>query len=125
MRSRIVRTLIDFMNERKMQVKMNNKTFSSYDLIGGSPQGSLIGQLLYLIGSDDAAEKKPDEDKLRYVDADFLKAFFLRDQYFCLKILRKQNGPKTYKFYEKLPKKGKPVVKCAFLRSQTQILRDL
>ena len=45
-RSSIVRILIDFMSELKMQVKMNNKTSSSYDLIGGSPQGSLIGQLL-------------------------------------------------------------------------------
>jgi hypothetical protein len=38
-RSSIVRILIDFMSERKMQVKMKNKTSSSYDLIGGSPQG--------------------------------------------------------------------------------------
>ena len=67
-RSSIVRILIDFMNERKMQVKMNNTTSSSYDLIGGSPQGSLIGQLLYIIGSDDAAEEVPDEDKFKYVD---------------------------------------------------------
>ena len=67
-RSSIVRILIDFMSERKMQVKMNNKTSSSYDLIGGSPQGSLIGQLLYIIGSDDAAEEVDDENKFKYVD---------------------------------------------------------
>ena len=42
----------------------------------------------------------------------------MRDQYFCLKVLRKQNGPKTNKFVEKLPKKGKTVVSCAFLRSK-------
>ena len=67
-RSSIVRILIYFMSERKMQVKMNNKTTSSYDLIGGSPQGSLIGQLLYIIGSDDAAEEVDDENKFKYVD---------------------------------------------------------
>ena len=67
-RSSIVRNLIDFMNKRKMQGKMNNQTSSSYDLIGGSPQGSLIGQLLYIIGSDDAAEEVPEEDKFKYVD---------------------------------------------------------
>ena len=47
---------------------MNQKTSSSYDLIGGGPQGSLIGQVLYIIGSDDAAEDVPEEDKFKYVD---------------------------------------------------------
>ena len=56
------------MSERKMQVKINNKTSSSYNLIGGFPQGSLIGQLLYIIGSDDAAEEVNDENKFKYVD---------------------------------------------------------
>ena len=51
-----------------MQVKINEKTSSSYDLIGGSPQGSLIGQLLYIIGSDDVAEEVPKEDRYKYVD---------------------------------------------------------
>ena len=46
-----------------MHVKMNKATSSSYDLVGGSPQGSLIGQLLYIIGSDDAAEDVPEEDQ--------------------------------------------------------------
>ena len=36
-RSSITKILIDFMNERKMQVKMNQHTSTSYDLIGGSP----------------------------------------------------------------------------------------
>ena len=68
-RSSIVKILIDFLNERKMQVKMNGHRSSSYDLIGGSPQGSLIGQLLYIIGSDDSAEEVPIEDKFKYIDA--------------------------------------------------------
>ena len=67
-RSSVVKILIDFLNERKMEVKMNQKTSSSYDLIGGGPQGSLIGQVLYIIGSDDAAEDVPEEDKFKYVD---------------------------------------------------------
>ena len=44
-RSSIIKILIDFLSDRKMQVKMNQHT-SSYDLIGGGPQGSIIGQLL-------------------------------------------------------------------------------
>ena len=38
------------------------------DLIGGGPQGSLIGHLLYIIGSDDVAEEVIEEDKFKYVD---------------------------------------------------------
>ena len=67
-RSSIVKILIDFITERKMQVKINKHTSSSYDLIGGSPQGSLIGQLLYIIGSDDLAHEVPEEDQYKYVD---------------------------------------------------------
>ena len=66
-RSSLVKILIDFMNERKMQVKMNKHTSTSHDLIGGGPQGSLIGQLLYIIGSDDVAHEVQ-EDKFKYID---------------------------------------------------------
>ena len=62
-RSSIVRIRIDFMNEHKMHVEINNKTCSSYDLMWRSPQGPFIGQLLYIIGSDDGAEGVSEEDK--------------------------------------------------------------
>ena len=68
LRSSIVKVIIDFLNERKMEVKMNKRTSTIHDLIGGGPQGSLIGQLLYIIASDDAAEEIPEEDKFKYVD---------------------------------------------------------
>ena len=67
-RSSLVNILIDFMNERKMQIKMNKHTSTSHDLIGGGPQGSLIGQLLYIIGSDDVAHEVQEEDKFKYID---------------------------------------------------------
>ena len=38
------------------------------DLIGGGPQGSLIGQLTYIVASDDAAEEISDDDKFKYID---------------------------------------------------------
>ena len=47
---------------------MNKATSTSYDLVGGSPQGSLLGQLLYIIGSDDVAQDVPEEDQFKYVD---------------------------------------------------------
>ena len=67
-RSSITKILIDFMNERKMEVKMNGYSSTSYDLIGGSPQGSILGQLLYIIGSDDVADDLPEDDKYKYID---------------------------------------------------------
>ena len=38
LRSSIVKIIIDFFNERKMEVKMNKHTSTTYDLIGGGPQ---------------------------------------------------------------------------------------
>ena len=67
-RSSLVKVVIDFMTDRKMEVKMNQQTSASHDLIGGAPQGSLIGQLLYIIGSDDVAMEIPDKDKFKYID---------------------------------------------------------
>ena len=48
--------------------KIYQKTSSSHNLIGGLPQGSLIGQLLYIIGSDDVAADIEEEDKFKYID---------------------------------------------------------
>ena len=36
--------------------------------MGGGLQGSLLGQLLYIIGSDDVVEEVEEEDKFKYVD---------------------------------------------------------
>ena len=68
LRSSIVKIIIDFLHERKMEVKMNRYTSTPHNLIGGGPQGSLVGQLLYIIASDDAAEDIPEEDKFKYID---------------------------------------------------------
>ena len=67
-RSSIVKVVIDFLRDRKMLVKMNKEESESFDLIGGGPQGSLVGQLLYLIASDDVAEDIPEEDTFKYID---------------------------------------------------------
>ena len=67
-RSSIVKVVIDFLRDRKMLVKMNGQQWESFDLIGGGPQGSLVGQLLYIIASDDVAEEIPEEDQFKYID---------------------------------------------------------
>ena len=55
------------MNERQMQVKMNGYPSTSYDIIGRVPQGSIFGQLLYIIGSDDVSDDFPEDDKYKYI----------------------------------------------------------
>ena len=52
----------------KWKSKWKKHTSTIHDLIGGGPQGSLIGQLLYIIARDDAADEIPEEDKFKYVD---------------------------------------------------------
>ena len=47
---------------------MNSHTSQAHDLIGGGPQGSILGQFLYIIGSDDTADEVPEQDKFKYVD---------------------------------------------------------
>ena len=56
------------MNQRKMKVNMIGKSSKLLNLIGGGPQGSILGQLLFIIGRDDAAEEVEDEDKFNYID---------------------------------------------------------
>ena len=51
-----------------MKVKMNGIESKPKRLIGGSPQGTILGQLFYIGASDDAAEGIPEEDKLKQID---------------------------------------------------------
>jgi hypothetical protein len=67
-RASIVNVIIDYLNQRKMKVKMNGKESTILGLVGGGPQGSLIGQLLYIIASNDVIESVPEELKFKYID---------------------------------------------------------
>ena len=67
-RSSLIPVLIDYLRNKKMKVKMNGLESEVKDLVGGSPQGTLIGQLLYCGSSDDAASEIPEEDKFKYID---------------------------------------------------------
>ena len=51
-----------------MKVKINDLESELRYLVGGSPQGTLIGQLLYCGSCDDAASEIPDENKFKYID---------------------------------------------------------
>ena len=60
--------LADFLSGRRCTVCYNSAESSLIDLVGGFPQGSLIGQDAYLVASDDCADIVNQEDKYRYVD---------------------------------------------------------
>ena len=60
--------LISYLNERKMKVKFNGSESETLSLIGGGPQGSLIGQIMYLVQSNDNADCVSPEDRLKYID---------------------------------------------------------
>ena len=47
---------------------MNGEESEMKSLVGGSPQGTLLGQLLYVGGSDDAADEVNEENKFKYID---------------------------------------------------------
>jgi hypothetical protein len=68
LRSSIVPLIIDFMSGRKMSARFGNSESEVLDLVGGFPQGSLIGGDCYLSASNDAADHIPEEDRFRYID---------------------------------------------------------
>ena len=53
LRPSLVPIIIDYMTDRKMRVKFNGKLSKLWKLVGGSPQGSLVGQDSYIISSND------------------------------------------------------------------------
>ena len=65
-----------------MKVKFNGKQAGPFELVGGSPQGSIIGQLAYTSGSHENTEQLniQEEDKYQYIDdLDLLELIFLGD----------------------------------------------
>ena len=78
----IIPILIDFISKRSMKIKFNGKQAGPFDLVGGSPQGSFIGQLCYTTNSHDNTEAINiiDEDKYQYIDdLNLLELIFLAD----------------------------------------------
>ena len=67
-RPSLIPLLISYLSERKMQVKFNGEMSDFLILIGGGPQGTLLGLLEYLIQSNDNAESVHPEDRFKYID---------------------------------------------------------
>ena len=60
--------LVNYLSDRKMKVKFNGVMSEFLTLIGGGPQGTLLGGIEYLTQSNDNADIVPPKDRFKYVD---------------------------------------------------------
>jgi hypothetical protein len=67
-RSSIIPIIIEFLDDRRMQVRFNSAKSKWHSLVGGTPQGSWNGQNCYIVASDDNAECVEEEDQFKYCD---------------------------------------------------------
>ena len=67
-RPSLIPLLASYLTDRKMRVKFNNEVSEFLDLIGGGPQGTLIGGIEYLVQSNDNADIVAAEDRFKYID---------------------------------------------------------
>ena len=67
-RPSLIPLLASYLTDRKMQVKFNGELSEFFALIGGGPQGTLLGQIEYLVQSNDNANSVPVEDRFKYID---------------------------------------------------------
>ena len=49
-------------------MKFNGELSDFLSLIGGGPQGTLLGQTEYLVQSNDNADSVPEDDRFKYID---------------------------------------------------------
>ena len=59
---------IRYLTDHKMRVKFNGEISELYSLIGGGPQGTLLGGIEYIVQSNDNANVVPKEDRFKYID---------------------------------------------------------
>ena len=67
-RRSLIPIIMEYMEDRRMTVRYNSAWSRWHTLVGGSPQGSWMGQMAYIAASDDAARGLEDEDQYKYCD---------------------------------------------------------
>jgi len=67
-RSSLIPIIMEYMEDRQMSVRYNSAWSRWHTLVGGSPQGSWMGQMAYISASDDAAGGLEDEEKFKFCD---------------------------------------------------------
>ena len=64
----MISLLVSYLSDRNMTVKFNGATSKRHGLVGGGPQGTLLGLIEYLVQSNDSADCVNEEDRYKYVD---------------------------------------------------------
>ena len=78
LRPSLILILISYMTDRKMIVKFRNEQSKPHDLVGGGPQGTLLGQIEYLVASNDCLVKKTSKTyRFKYFDDLHIVEFLL------------------------------------------------
>ena len=67
-RPSLIPLLASYLTDRHMRVKFNGELSAFLALIGGGPQGTLLGQLSYLAQSNDNADIVLPEDRFKFID---------------------------------------------------------
>ena len=67
-RPSLIPLLASYLSDRKMKVKFNGELSEFLALVGGGPQGTLLGQIEYLVQSNDNADIVPPDDRFKYID---------------------------------------------------------
>ena len=67
-RPSLIPLLSSYLTDRKMKVKFNSEMSEFMSLVGGGPQGTLVGGLEYLVQSNDNADIVRPEDRFKYID---------------------------------------------------------
>ena len=67
-RPSLISVPISYLSHRKMKVRFNGEESEFVGLIGGGPQGTLLGQKEYLAQSNNNADAVSEEDRFKYVD---------------------------------------------------------
>ena len=67
-RPSLIPLLVSYLTDRRMQVKFNGELSEFMALIGGGPQGTLLGQIEYLVQSNDNADIVSTDDSFKYID---------------------------------------------------------
>ena len=67
-RPSLIPLLISYLSDRKMKVRFNGEESDFLDLVGGGPQGTLLGQIEYLVMSNDNADIVSADDRFKYID---------------------------------------------------------
>ena len=67
-RPSLIPLLCSYLSDRTMRVKFNGEVSALFALIGGGPQGMLIGQTEYLVQSNDNADWVEPDERFKYID---------------------------------------------------------